>query len=60
MAKITVEINCCKTTCEPNCHRLHFYFPDNWVCGVFNKTIKQNGNSFLRLPECKQSEVKDE
>ena len=57
MAKI--EINCGKTTCGA-CNSSWYHMARGAMCGVFNKELKTKGNSLMRLPECKQAEVKDE
>jgi len=59
MAKIAIEINCGKATCGA-CNSSWYHMARGAMCGVFNKELKTKGNSLMRLPECKQAEVKDE
>ena len=59
MVKITIELSCEEDICG-DCEFLRsdtgFVFCHYFIEGNLNK----KGNYFIRLPECKQAEVKDE
>jgi len=66
MKKIVIKINCGETTCD-NCEFVYGtasgFTP---FCGQFDdcetgsSVLTRSGGTFMRLPECKQAEVKDE
>jgi len=58
MKKIAIEINCKQDTCH-NRNHLNINKSMGFMCKVFCKSVTEKGTSFLRLPECKQAEVKD-
>jgi len=66
MKNIVIKINCGETTCgncefvygtasgfTPFCRR----FDD---CETGSSVLTRSGSTFMRLPKCKQAEVKDE
>jgi len=61
MAKIAIElsIDCEKETCG-NCNFLDCSFSRGFICKVFHEEVTEKDGAFMRLPECKQAEVKDE
>jgi len=57
MTKIAVPINCGKETCGC-CNKLNFSKVRGFFCSTFSIPVTEKDGAFIRLPECKQAEVK--